>query len=66
MLASLGVFQFDGNLNSTILIRTMHVADGVASTQASAGVVYDSIPAEEWLETKNKMAACGVVIQNTK
>jgi anthranilate synthase component I len=63
---SLGVFQFDGNLKSTLLIRTLHVAGGVASTQASAGVVYDSVPKEEWLETKNKMAACGVVIQNTK
>ena len=62
---SLGVFQFSGDLKSTILIRTMHVADGIASTQASAGVVFDSIPSEEWLETKNKMAACGVVIQNT-
>lgn len=62
---SLGLFQFSGDLKSTILIRTMHVANGVASTQASAGVVYDSKAEEEWLETKNKMAACGQVIQNT-
>lgn len=63
---SLGVFQFSGDLKSTLLIRTMHVAGGVASTQASAGIVYDSIPEEEWLETRNKMAACCVVIQNTE
>lgn len=63
---SLGVFQFSGELKSTIMIRTMHLADGIASTQASAGVVFDSTPDEEWLETKNKMAACMQVMQNTK
>jgi anthranilate synthase component 1 len=63
---SLGVFTFTGDLKSTILIRTIHMADGVASTQASAGIVYDSIPAHEWLETKNKMAACLTAMLNTK
>jgi anthranilate synthase component 1 len=62
---SLGMFDFHGNLKSTILIRTIHMANGVASTQASAGIVYDSIPEQEWLETKHKMAACLTAIQNT-
>src|SRR5690606_40546297 len=55
---SLGLFDFDGNLKSTILIRSLHVRDGIASTQASAGIVYDSIPEQEWQETRNKMRAC--------
>lgn len=62
---SLGVFSFDGNLKSTILIRTLHYRNGVASTQASAGIVYDSVPELEWKETQNKMAACLTAMQNT-
>lgn len=62
---SLGLFDFAGNLKSTILIRTIHVANGVASTQASAGFVYDSEPEQEWLETRNKMAACLIAMQHT-
>ena len=62
---SLGMFDSHGNLKSTLLIRTIHVAHGTASTQAAAGFVYDSIPAHEWLETRNKMAACLLAIQNT-
>jgi anthranilate synthase component I len=63
---SLGMFDYHGDLKSTILIRTIHMANGVASTQASAGIVYDSIPSEEWLETRNKMAATLTAMQNTK
>ncbi len=62
---SLGLFDFQGNLKSTILIRTIHVAKGVASTQASAGIVYDSVPKDEWAETRSKMAACLLAMQNT-
>lgn len=62
---SLGIFDIAGNLKSTILIRTIHVADGIASTQASAGFVYDSEPEQEWLETKNKMAAALIAMQHT-
>jgi len=62
---SLGMFDSRGNLKSTLLIRTIHVAHGKASTQAAAGFVYDSTPAHEWQETRNKMAACLLAIQNT-
>jgi anthranilate synthase component 1 len=62
---SLGVFDFGGNLKSTLLIRTIYCADGVAATQAAAGFVFDSIVEQEWQETQNKMAACVSAIQNT-
>ena len=62
---SLGIFDVRGNLKSTLLIRTIHVARGLASTQASAGFVYDSVPEQEWLETRNKMTACLLAMQNT-
>ncbi len=63
---SLGMFDFRGDLRSTILIRSIHMAHGVASTQASAGIVYDSDPADEWQETRNKMAACLLAMQRTR
>jgi anthranilate synthase component 1 len=62
---TLGLATFGGDLKTTILIRSIHWKDGVASTHASAGIVHDSIPEQEWLETRNKMAACLTVMQNT-
>jgi anthranilate synthase component 1 len=50
--------DFQGNLKSSITIRSMLVKDGKIHTQAAAGTVYDSIPEMEYLETENKMKAC--------
>ncbi len=61
----LGLISFNGEMRTTLLIRTIHYADQVASTQASAGIVYDSTPEHEWKETRNKMSACLLAIQNT-
>ena len=63
---SLGLFDYFGNLRSTLLIRSIHMAQGVASTQAAAGIVFDSVPSQEWQETRNKMAACLTAMQNTR
>ena len=53
-----GYFDFSGNLDTAIAIRTMVVApDGRASVQAGAGIVADSDPALEDLECRNKAAA---------
>lgn len=46
--------DYGGNLDSCIAIRTIVVADGVASVQAGAGVVADSVPEREYEETVNK------------
>ena len=54
----IGYFDFSGNLDTAIAIRTMLVApDGTASIQAGAGIVADSDPADEDLECRNKAAA---------
>jgi anthranilate synthase component 1 len=54
----IGYFDFSGNLDTAIAIRTMLVApDGTASVQAGAGIVADSEPADEDLECHNKAAA---------
>jgi anthranilate synthase component 1 len=44
-------------MDLAITIRTCVIADGVASVQAGAGIVQDSVPASEWTETENKARA---------
>jgi anthranilate synthase component 1 len=52
-----GYIGFNGNLDLAIAIRTGVVKDGRLHVQAAAGIVADSIPASEWLETNNKARA---------
>lgn len=49
-----GYFDFRGNIDGAIAIRSALVKDGTAHVTAGAGVVYDSSPEEEYLETRNK------------
>jgi anthranilate synthase component 1 len=52
-----GYIGFNGNVDLAIAIRTGVVKDGKLHVQAAAGIVADSIPAAEWLETNNKARA---------
>jgi len=53
-----GYLDFSGNIDTAIAIRTMVcLPDGRASIQAGAGVVVDSVPEHEELETRNKARA---------
>jgi len=53
-----GYFDFSGNLDTAIAIRTMFVSpDGRASVQAGAGIVADSDPEAEDAECRAKAAA---------
>jgi anthranilate synthase component 1 len=52
-----GYFDFAGDSDTAIAIRTAVIADGVAYVQAGAGVVADSVPAHEDAESRNKAAA---------
>jgi anthranilate synthase component 1 len=52
-----GYFDFAGNLDVAIAIRTMFFHDGQASVQAGAGIVADSDPDDEDLECRNKAQA---------
>ena len=54
---AVGYFDYSGNMDTCIAIRTMEVSDGVAKIQAGAGIVADSDPAAEYQETVNKAAA---------
>lgn len=52
-----GYFDFAGNMDFAITIRTALIENGVAHVQAGAGIVADSVPQTEALETRNKAAA---------
>lgn len=44
-------------MDLAITIRTCVIANGIASVQSAAGVVYDSVPEREFLEHQNKARA---------
>jgi anthranilate synthase component I len=52
-----GYLDFAGDADTAITIRTAVVADGMAHVQAGAGVVADSVPANEDAECRNKAQA---------
>jgi anthranilate synthase component 1 len=54
---AVGYFDFSGNLDTAIAIRTMVIKDGTAYLQAGGGIVADSVPANEYQECLNKMQA---------
>jgi anthranilate synthase component 1 len=49
--------DYSGNLDSCIAIRTIVVRNGRAYFQAGAGIVADSVPETEYVETVNKARA---------
>jgi anthranilate synthase component 1 len=52
-----GYYDFSGQLNVAITIRSLVVHNHQVSIQAGAGIVADSDPALEWQETLNKAKA---------
>jgi anthranilate synthase component 1 len=52
-----GYLSFGGEMDVAIAIRTGVIKDGNLYVQAAAGIVADSIPEMEWLETENKARA---------
>jgi anthranilate synthase component 1 len=52
-----GYFDFSGNMDFCITIRTMFAVDGKIFLQAGAGIVADSDPEREYQETVNKAKA---------
>jgi len=54
---AIGYLGFSGNLDSCITIRTIIFKNGKAYVQAGAGIVWDSVPENEYQETVNKAKA---------
>lgn len=59
----IGYLDFNGNADLAIAIRTAVISHGRASVQAGAGIVADSVPETEFIESKNKAAAAVRAIQ---
>ena len=60
-------FTRNGDLDSAITLRSAVLQDGIYYLQAGAGIVMDSIPTNEYIETCNKMKALyDILIQPTK
>jgi anthranilate synthase len=51
---AVGMLSLSGDINTGILIRTIHLRDGVAAYPVGATLLYDSIPAMEEQETRLK------------
>jgi anthranilate synthase component 1 len=54
---AVGYLGFNGDMDLAIAIRTGIIKDGALHVQAGAGIVADSVPISEWIETKNKAQA---------
>lgn len=54
---AVGYFDYTGNMDTCIAIRTLVVENGTAKVQAGAGIVADSVPENEFDETVNKASA---------
>lgn len=52
-----GFFNYNGDMATCIVIRTLVIKDGVCHVQAGAGIVADSQPQKEYEEAVNKAAA---------
>jgi anthranilate synthase component 1 len=61
---SIGYFSFNGEMDSSIAIRTSLIKPDSITLQAGGGVVADSLPELEYLEVKNKLGALLATIKD--
>jgi len=54
---AVGYLGFDGNMDLAIAIRTAVIKNNRLYVQAGGGIVADSVPQSEWMETVNKSRA---------
>jgi len=62
---AVGYFSYNGNADFAITIRTLFAENNQAHIQAGAGIVADSIPEKEWIETEHKAGALMKALQAT-
>jgi len=63
---AIGMVKFDGDMNTGLTLRTIHVRDGVASVRAGATLLFDSVPEDEEAETELKASAMLAAIRDAK
>ena len=54
---SIGYLSFNGDMDINIVIRTFLIKEGKAYFQVGGGIIYDSDPAAEYVETMDKAKA---------
>ena len=54
---AVGYLGFNGDMDLAIALRTAVIKDAALYVQAGAGIVADSVPTNEWVETQNKARA---------
>lgn len=60
---SIGYFGFDGSIDQGIMIRTFHSENGVLTTQAGSGIVFDSVTETEIAEVSHKLRALFTAVE---
>jgi anthranilate synthase component 1 len=63
---AIGYFDYRGNTDTCIAIRSTIIKDGIAQVQAGAGIVADSVPQKEFDECRHKMAPVKAAIAAAK
>jgi anthranilate synthase len=63
---AVGYLNFNGNLNTGLILRTIRLQDAIAEVRVGATVLYDSIPQAEEQETITKAAALFETIRRAK
>jgi anthranilate synthase len=63
---AVGWFNFNGNLNTGLVLRTMRIERGIAEIRVGATLLYDSDPIAEEQETRLKASAFLDLLRDTK
>lgn len=63
---AVGWLGFNGNMNTGLILRTVHLKDGVAKIRVGATLLFDSVPEEEEQETRLKASAFIDVLRNAR
>ncbi|OPY32548.1 MAG: Anthranilate synthase component 1 [Methanomassiliicoccales archaeon PtaU1.Bin124] len=62
---AVGYISLNGDMDSAIAIRSAFVAKDRIRIQAGAGIVYDSDPSKEFVETENKLEGVVAALQRS-
>ncbi|HYW21690.1 MAG TPA: anthranilate synthase [Nodularia sp. (in: cyanobacteria)] len=63
---AVGYLNFNGNLNTGLILRTIRLQDSIAEVRVGATVLYDSVPKAEEQETITKAAALFETIRRAR
>ncbi|MEL6201668.1 MAG: anthranilate synthase component I, partial [Pseudomonadota bacterium] len=62
---AIGMVKFNGDMNTGLTLRTIHIKDGIASVRAGATLLFDSDPQAEEAETELKASALLAAIRDS-